>query len=144
MELKDKLVTLRKEKGLTQLAVAEKLDISRQAISRWESGVALPSTDNLKSLSVLYGVPVDYLLNSDVEREHKQVQTDMHCGERATPQKRDKRKTKRVIIGLAIFLLVVAVVLALKKERSKQNVLIEEMEEERVDTSPEGDFQFEW
>lgn len=71
MELKDKLVTLRKEKGLTQLAVAEKLDISRQAISRWESGVALPSTDNLKSLSVLYGVPVDYLLNSDVEREHK-------------------------------------------------------------------------
>lgn len=73
MELKEKLVTLRKEKGLTQLAVAEKLDVSRQAISRWESGVALPSTDNLKSLSTLYGVPVDYLLNSDIEREHKEV-----------------------------------------------------------------------
>ena len=65
MELKEKLVALRKEKGLTQSAVAEKLDVSRQAISRWESGVALPSTDNLKSLSALYGVPVDYLLNSD-------------------------------------------------------------------------------
>lgn len=61
MELKEKLVALRKEKGLTQSAVAEKLDVSRQAISRWESGVALPSTDNLKSLSALYGVPVDYL-----------------------------------------------------------------------------------
>lgn len=59
MELKEKLVALRKEKGLTQSAVAEKLDVSRQAISRWESGVALPSTDNLKSLSALYGVPVD-------------------------------------------------------------------------------------
>lgn len=38
MEIKEKLVALRKEKGLTQLAVAEKLDVSRQAISRWESG----------------------------------------------------------------------------------------------------------
>lgn len=46
MELKEKLVALRKEKGLTQSAVAEKLDVSRQAISRWESGIALPSTDN--------------------------------------------------------------------------------------------------
>ena len=144
MELKEKLVTLRKEKGLTQLAVAEKQFVSRQAISRWESGVALPSTDNLKSLSTLYGVPVDYLLNNDVGREHTQVQTDMHCGEQATPQKMDKRKIKRVIIGLAILLLVAAAVLTFIKERSKQNVLIEEMEEERVDTSSEGDFQFEW
>lgn len=77
MELKEKLVALRKEKGLTQSAVTEKLDVSRQAISRWESGIALPSTDNLKSLSALYGVPIDYLLNSDVERERDQVQTDM-------------------------------------------------------------------
>ena len=144
MELKEKLVTLRKEKGLTQLAVAEKLDVSRQAISRWESGVALPSTDNLKSLSTLYGVPVDYLLNSDIEREHKQVQADMQCGEQITPQTRNKEKIKRVIIGLAILLLVVAAVLTFIKERSKQNVLIEEMEKERVDTSSEGDFQFEW
>lgn len=44
MELKEKLVALRKEKGLTQLVVAEKLNVSRQAISRWESGTALPST----------------------------------------------------------------------------------------------------
>lgn len=144
MELKEKLVILRKEKGLTQLSVAEKLDVSRQAVSRWESGVALPSTDNLKSLSTLYGVSVDYLLNSDIEREHKQVQTDMQCGEQVTLQKRNKEKIKRVIIGLAILLLVVAAVLTFIKERSKQNVLIEEMEVERVDTSSEGDFQFEW
>lgn len=68
MELKEKLVALRKEKGLTQLAVAEKLDVSRQAISRWESGMALPSTDNLKCLGALYGVPVDYLINEGTER----------------------------------------------------------------------------
>lgn len=69
MELKEKLVALRKEKGLTQLAVAEKLDVSRQAISRWESGVVLPSTDNLRCLSSLYEVPIDYLLKEDSERK---------------------------------------------------------------------------
>lgn len=66
MEIKEKLVALRKEKGLTQLAVAEKLDVSRQAISRWESGMALPSTDNLRCLSSLYEVPIDYLLKEKV------------------------------------------------------------------------------
>lgn len=58
MELKEKLVALRKEKGLTQLVVAEKLNVSRQAISRWESGTALPSTDNLRCLGALYEVPI--------------------------------------------------------------------------------------
>lgn len=69
MELKEKLVALRKEKGLTQLAVAEKLNVSRQAISRWESGTALPSTDNLRCLSSLYEVPIDYLIKEDSERK---------------------------------------------------------------------------
>lgn len=49
-----------------------------------------------------------------------------------------------LIIGLAILLLIAIVVLAFTKERSKQDILIEEMEEEKVDTSPEGDFYFKW
>lgn len=65
MELKEKLVALRKEKGLTQLVVAEKLNVSRQAISRWESGTAQPSTDNLRCLGALYEVPIDYLVNEE-------------------------------------------------------------------------------
>lgn len=54
MNLATKLVTLRKQKGLTQMDLAEQLNVSRQAISRWEVGSAVPSTDNLKELSVLY------------------------------------------------------------------------------------------
>jgi len=112
MELKEKLVALRKEKGLTQSAVAEKLDVSRQAISRWESGIALPSTDNLKSLSALYGVPIDYLLNSDVERERDQVQTDMHCGEQAIPQRKDESMwSKTVVVGLCLLLFVLVFII---------------------------------
>ena len=61
MTLGEKLVHLRKELGLSQLEAAEKLNVSRQAISRWEVGAAVPSVDNLKYLSELYGVPVDVL-----------------------------------------------------------------------------------
>ena len=67
MNLPEKLTYLRKEKGLTQASLAETLNVSRQAISRWEVGTAVPSTDNLKVLSNLYGVPVDYLLNDNTD-----------------------------------------------------------------------------
>lgn len=65
MELREKLISLRKKQGMSQLDVAEALHLSRQAISRWEVGTAVPSTDNLKNLSALYGVSVDYLLGQD-------------------------------------------------------------------------------
>ena len=59
----EKLILLRKKNGFTQIKAAEKLQVSRQAISGWETGAVLPSLENLKSLSNLYGVSVDYLLN---------------------------------------------------------------------------------
>lgn len=67
MRLEQKLIILRKRHGLTQSNVAEKLNVSRQAISRWESGVASPTIENLKGLSSLYGVSVDMLLNEQGE-----------------------------------------------------------------------------
>jgi transcriptional regulator with XRE-family HTH domain len=62
MKLNEKLYQLRKKNGLTQTDVAEKLGISRQAVSRWEIGVAVPSLENIKILSELFGVPVENLL----------------------------------------------------------------------------------
>ena len=75
MSLAEKLVSLRKRAGLTQLDLAEKLNVSRQAISRWEVGIAVPSTDNLKVLGELYGVPVDFLLNDEMEVVPKKIET---------------------------------------------------------------------
>lgn len=54
---------LRKEKGLTQTQLAEKLNISFQAISKWENGETLPDTNILLSLSNELGITVDTLLN---------------------------------------------------------------------------------
>lgn len=67
MKIEEKLVCLRKKSGLTQAELAEKMNVSRQAISRWEVGAATPATENLKSLSELYGVPLDYLLNDEFQ-----------------------------------------------------------------------------
>ena len=69
MTIYDKLVQLRKRKGWSQEDLAEKLDVSRQAISRWENGSALPDADNLRQLSHLYGVSADYLLNDEYESD---------------------------------------------------------------------------
>ena len=59
MELSEKLATLRKNKGLSQLELAEAINVSRQAISRWEVGTATPSAENLKFLSEYYDISVD-------------------------------------------------------------------------------------
>lgn len=51
MDLAARIQALRKEKGLTQEALADRLGVSRQAIGKWESGQAIPSIDNLLELS---------------------------------------------------------------------------------------------
>ena len=69
MTIYDKLVQLRKSKGWSQEDLAEKLNVSRQAISRWENGTALPDAENLRQLSHLFDVSSDYLLNDDYESD---------------------------------------------------------------------------
>lgn len=67
MSLEEKLTGLRKEKGLTQLELAEAVHVSRQAVSRWEVGTSMPTMENLACLSRIYGVTVDDLLNDREE-----------------------------------------------------------------------------
>ena len=64
MALGEKLTQTRKAAGLTQADVAAKMNVSRQAVSRWESGQSKPSTERLLALGELYGVSIDQLLNT--------------------------------------------------------------------------------
>ncbi len=66
MKLCDKLAKLRRQRSMTQMELAELLNVSRQAISRWETGETAPSTENLQCLSRLYAVPLEALLNDDL------------------------------------------------------------------------------
>lgn len=67
IEIANRLVNLRKSNNLSQEALAEKLGISRQAVSKWERAEASPDTDNLILLARLYGVSLDELLKTDDE-----------------------------------------------------------------------------
>lgn len=69
MKLSDKLLAIRKQKGMSQELLAEKLNVSRQAISRWEMGTAQPDAFNILQISKLFGVTTDYLLNDDYESD---------------------------------------------------------------------------
>lgn len=108
-----KLVSLRKQKGITQMELAEKLNVSRQAISRWEVGLAVPTTDNLKVLSELYGVSINYLLNDAAENVSKQneVKQDQSSASE-TEEKNGFRNRRRWYIGAAIGLVLMAIILA--------------------------------
>lgn len=67
MDLKDTLQFYRRHQGLSQIDLADALDVSRQTVSKWETGAVLPSAENLLALSRLYGVTVDTLLNGEAE-----------------------------------------------------------------------------
>lgn len=81
MEFNEKLQELRKQKGLTQEELAEKLYVSRTAISKWESGRGYPSIDSLKTIAKFFSVTVDQLLSADEVlslAEEQQMQTKTH------------------------------------------------------------------
>ena len=67
METKDILLELRQKRGLSQEELAEKLFVTRQAVSRWENGETTPNVDTLKLLSKFYDVSINTLLGSPVQ-----------------------------------------------------------------------------
>ena len=73
MTFGDRLSALRRASQHTQEQLAELLEVTRQSVSRWESGLAYPETEKLIRIASLYGVTVDYLLtgkDSPAERQH--------------------------------------------------------------------------
>ena len=76
MNFSEKLLSLRKAKDLTQEQLAEKLDVSRQSISKWESAQASPDLEKIVALSAVFDVTTDYLLKSS-EIDDLSVKTEM-------------------------------------------------------------------
>ena len=72
MNFAEKLLNLRTEYGYSQETLAEKLDVSRQAVSKWESGATLPETDKIITLSNFFGVSTDYLLKDNIQLNNQE------------------------------------------------------------------------
>ena len=85
MTFSEKLLHKRRQLGLSQEALAEKVDVSRQAVSRWELGTAMPDAAKLLALSDLFGVSVDVLLRDEMDMDGQpalQQESKPLCGKR--------------------------------------------------------------
>lgn len=156
MKLEEKLVQLRKDKGLSQMYVANVLDVSRQAISRWEVGAAMPSTDNLRKLAELYDVNVDALLKESVDIQA--AQEKVREAEAALLPKENKaeyvnRKIGIHIAGYAMVLAILALLIFLAgymlgKENVEQSqnepIPMDEMETMDLDLFAADMYTYGW
>ena len=75
MILADKIALLRRQQGWSQEELANQLDVSRQAVSKWESGASIPDLDKILKLSGLFNVTTDYLLKDTLEQPDAQPGT---------------------------------------------------------------------
>lgn len=86
MNLGDKIMTLRRQRGWPQEELAERCQVSRQSVSKWESGQSVPDLDKILTLSETFGVSTDFLLKEELEREPVPVKlpessgTEESCG----------------------------------------------------------------
>ena len=98
MSLAEKMIELRKQNGLSQQDLADRLGVSRQAISRWETGAVQPLADSVKSLAQVFQVSTDSLLNDDLDDP-----TPLHPPQPAPPQEEPTptRKHRKWLLALA-------------------------------------------
>lgn len=86
MTFGEKLQRLRQRAGMSQDVLAEKLGVSRQAVSRWERDETMPETDKVIALAELFGVTTDYLLRPQPEETEREAPLDSggtsHCSDR--------------------------------------------------------------
>lgn len=93
----NRLYELRKKKGLSQEALAEKLGISRQSVSKWERAESSPDTDNLIALAKLYGVSLDELLLGEEKEEESQTENTKESSEDKSDVLNDEEEYQKYV-----------------------------------------------
>lgn len=141
MKLEEKLISLRKEKGLSQMKLAEMMNVSRQAISRWEVGAAVPSTDNLKFLGNLYGVSLEYLLHNDAPKPN-QNETPMQ--KRIIEKQESRRKTVFVVLMAVLAVAVIVLSVMQLVEQPKKPISMGNISGSEVNVTGKDDFDVNW
>jgi len=120
MTLGEKLLQLRKSKGLSQEQLAVQITVSRQAISKWELGEAMPDTDNVVQLSKIFNVSTDYLLNdnygegTDAENEASSITITNELPRIDVNVEKSNKSTQKIIgfiflgVGLIAFVILLS------------------------------------
>ena len=98
MTLGEKLQMLRKKRGWSQEKLAAEIHVSRQALSKWELGTAVPDTENVLQLARLFDVSIDYLLKDELETDEQQPAP-------ASPKPVRKKSIAAVVTGSTLAIL---------------------------------------
>lgn len=118
MSVSKQLIHLRNVKGISQEELASLMNVTRQAVSKWETDQTLPDSEKIIRLSEIFGVTTDYLLKGketdpmDIYSQHNsKAGTDMSAEvTEILDQVHQMSTTKRYLIGAGVFLLVIAVI----------------------------------
>ncbi len=141
MELKERLVQLRKDHGLSQNDLADKLNVSRQAISRWEQGTAVPSSDNLVYLSKLYRITLDELFYGRMQvKQELNGAEGIEKSDKVTnilhvPYNKTQRMKKIILIMLCILLVGIIVGIMVILSSRSEILPIQNLEHDLVNIS---------
>lgn len=122
MILADKLIKLRKKAGLSQEELADKMDVSRQSVSKWESAQCAPELPKLIQLSNFYGVSLDYMLKDDVTEETPVEISGQAAHDTAFASDRRKYVLYSVFrraFTCLLFLITALIIIAVKRLREK-------------------------
>lgn len=144
MNLPEKLAALRKAAGLSQDSAAEALGITRQAVSRWEQGVNVPSLDSLRALSRLYGVSLDDLLCCG-ERPVETTKQE-EPPEAADAPRSGWTRERKIILVLCILLAAAVAVIGyfICQEKEDDSKQFSEIESGMLDGEESEEFSFDW
>lgn len=110
MDFSEKLITLRKGRDLTQEQLAGQLNVSRQSISKWESGQVIPEIEKIVELSKVFNVTLDYLLKPS-EIDELSVKTDMLEQQQKQLLNREQTRIKffkNILYSVAVYLVFLA------------------------------------
>lgn len=114
MKTGEKIAKLRKDKNISQEALADMLGLSRQSVSKWENGSALPTMENLSRLAKIFDVPVSYLLD-DGQQENRSAKTE------AVPPVMERKSKKAVIRPLVAYVILAVFCMAFWVMDRRQN-----------------------
>ena len=140
MKLSERLLQLRREREVSQIELAETLNVSRQAVSRWETGQSTPSAEKLQFLAEFYGVTLDELFYSVEEKTKPQ-----EAAPQAT-EENPKRKWVFLCAAAVVIVLLIAVLIAVidhkaSNEDVKEPTPIGELDGVVIET--DGIFEFD-
>ena len=121
MTLKNRLVQFRKNAGLSQEDVAEKLDVTRQTVSKWETGQSSPDLDKVLPLCELYNITPDELLRGD-EARSEESNDSADTDSKINYEENRKKRAKGIVIGVYVGIVYKVKEDKPKHERTKEDI----------------------